>query len=469
MKQLFYTWILSFLFVFVHAKVYEVGAGKTYSKPSALMGLLADGDTVYIDAGIYEGDAAVWTANNLLIKGTGGLAHMKANGVHAQGKAIWVITGDNCIIDHIEFSECSVPDENGAGIRMEGTNLTVRHCYFHHNENGILAGSNSNSNIVVEFCEFAHNGFGDGFTHNIYINHIQSFTLRFSYMHHAHIGHNAKSRAYHNFILYNRIMDENNGDASMLLDLPNGGFSLVMGNLFMQGPQATNKRLISYGSESLTNPVNKLYVVNNTMLNKRHTGTFVYVENGTSTAKLINNLFCGTGDILEGVADTTHNMYFSDIADAFLQNESAFDYQLTQYSPAIDRGTDPGMADTFPLNPNAEYLHPVSYKARTNDDAHMDIGAYEYEKMIGTESFSTEKFKLWPNPVSETLNICIPDNDAGNHSEIMIYDLHGVLLMHQKMSRKGICNLEALKAGTYILEICSGQKLLFRNKILLVK
>ena len=84
------------------------------------------------------------------------MAHLKSQGKASQGKAIWVIKGNDNIIEAIEFSECSVPDQNGAGIRMEGTNLIVRNCHFHHNENGILAGNNDKSEIVVEYSELKY-------------------------------------------------------------------------------------------------------------------------------------------------------------------------------------------------------------------------------------------------------------------------------------------------------------------------
>ena len=97
------------------------------------------GDTIEIDADVYEGDVAIWYQDNLTIRGVGGgRAHLKANGNNAEGKGIWVIKGNNTVVENIEFSESTVPDENGAGIRQEGAGLTVRNCSFHDNENGIL-------------------------------------------------------------------------------------------------------------------------------------------------------------------------------------------------------------------------------------------------------------------------------------------------------------------------------------------
>ena len=241
------------------------------------MNLVSNGDSVLIDAGIYLADVGVWSASNLFISGVGGLAHMKASGASAQGKAIWVISGHNTIVEHIEFSEASVQDENGAGIRQEGDNLTLRHCYFHDNENGILAGDNANSTIIIEYCTFHDNGFGTGFTHNIYVNHIADFQLRHSYVHHAKEGHNVKSRAQNTSIEYNRIMDEVSGYASYQIDLSNGGNAVIVGNLIQQGPNAANSSMIAYGLEGLTNSNNQLHFYNNSLLNQRTTvNTYAY-------------------------------------------------------------------------------------------------------------------------------------------------------------------------------------------------
>lgn len=126
-------------------------------------------------------------------------------------------------MENIEFSGCAVPDKNGAGIRQEGANLTVRSCYFHDNENGILAGTVKNGPIWIEYSEFGYNGNGDGYSHNLYINNVDTLIFQFNYSHHAKIGHELKTRAHVNYILYNRLSDEVTGTASRNIDIPNGG------------------------------------------------------------------------------------------------------------------------------------------------------------------------------------------------------------------------------------------------------
>lgn len=206
--------------------VLKVGPQEKLSSPSLAAKFAKDGNIIEIDAsGHYDGDVVVWEQNNLTIRGVNGRPHIRANGASAEGKAVWVVKGNNTTVENIEVSGAHVSDGNGAAIRQEGAGLTLRYCYFHHNENGILTGANEKSDIVIEHSEFSDNGEGSGQTHNIYIGDVRSFTLKYSYSHHARVGHNVKSRAQRNYILYNRLMDGADGNSSYIIDLPNGGLS----------------------------------------------------------------------------------------------------------------------------------------------------------------------------------------------------------------------------------------------------
>lgn len=352
----------------------RVGPGKPYATPSAVAKVARDGDVIEIDAGKYVGDVAVWRQNNLTIRAVGGRAHLEADGANAEGKAIWVIKGNNATIENIEFSGAAVPDQNGAGIRQEGNNLVIRGCYFHDNENGILAGANPASDIVIERSEFAYNGHGDGQSHNIYIGRVKSFTLRYSYIHHAKIGHNVKSRALVSYILYNRITDERNGTSSYAVELPDGGAAYLIGNSIQQGPMTENATIISYGAESLRNPLKELYIVNNTIVNDCRNGRFVFVQSGTTAVKLINNIFSGPGTILSGQGESISNLGSN---RPELVNAAEFDYHLASTSPAIDAGIDPGFGSGFNLKPVGHYVHVANGQKRVTMNS-IDIGAYEF-------------------------------------------------------------------------------------------
>jgi hypothetical protein len=270
-----------------------VGPGKTYSMPSAAAAAAVNGDVVKISAGDYVGDVTTWYANNLTICGVGGRARLYANGRNAQGKGTWVIQGGNVTVDSVEFHDAKVPDQNGAGLRAEGVNLTIINSGFYDNENGILGGDSGT--ITISRSEFARNGFGDGYTHNIYIGPIDRLTVSSSYFHEAKIGHNLKSRAKQTTIENSFFMDGPNGTASYLVDTPNGGVVYLRGNLFQKGPNADNSIAIAYGQEGLTKPVNTLEMVHNTVVMTRSGGTFITAPGGTQSVKLTANLFAGTG------------------------------------------------------------------------------------------------------------------------------------------------------------------------------
>jgi hypothetical protein len=363
------------------AKILEVGPGKRYSTPCRAILKAGTGDIIEIESsGNYAGDVCAWATNRLTLRGVGTVrARIDAAGQNAQGKGTWVIAGNDTTIENIEFSGAAVPDENGAAIRQEGANLTIRNCYFHDNEEGILAGDNPKSSVLIEFSEFAQNGSGDGHTHNIYINHIAKFTLQFSYSHHAKVGHLVKSRAAENYILYNRLSDEADGTASFELDLSNGGTSFVIGNIIQQGPETQNSSILGYRMEGgdPRNPATQLYVINNTFVNDRlEGGTFLQFKAETQTPAIVaNNIFYGKGILTtQKNAILTNNLIDKD--PRFI-DAAHYDYRLRPDSPARSAGMQPQVQTSFPLLPTREYIHPACGANRINE-LKPDIGAIAF-------------------------------------------------------------------------------------------
>lgn len=353
-----------------------VGPGRMYATPSAASAAARDGDVIEIAAGTYR-DITIWRAQNLTIRGVGGMAHLDAAGLTIpNGKAIWVIQGRGYTIEHIEFSGARVPDRNGAGIRQEAAGLTIRDCYFHDNENGILTGADTTSDIVIEATEFARNGAGDGQSHNMYIGNVRSFTLRGCYSHDASVGHLVKSRAQTSYLLYNRITGEAGTD-SYEVDLPNGGLAVLVGNVIEQGTATQNPFMVTFAEEGASNPTQRFYMVNNTLVNNRAGGTYVRLS-GTPTAAITNNLYLGAGTQLSGAATSSHNLT---AMSAWFVDAARFDFHLTAAAGAIDMGVDPGpmpMGSTEALLPASQYAHPHGLVARAIAGAALDVGAFEF-------------------------------------------------------------------------------------------
>lgn len=349
-------------------RTWRVGPGRPLATPSAAASVAGDGDTVLIDAGTYDGDVATWSQDDLTLRGHGGVARLRADGRSAQGKAIWVISGDRTKVDRIAFSGARVPDGNGAGIRQEGTDLTVTRSSFHHNQNGILTGADPASDLVIKRSRFFRNGGGDGYTHNLYVGAVRSLRLTGSHLWGADVGHELKSRAARNVIVGNRISDRN-GTASYSIDLPNGGRALIAGNVLVQGPRSQNSTVVSYGAEGLTARSNTMWVVNNTLVNRRSSGTFVAVARG-GAARLRNNLLVGPGALSSG-GQVRARATLRVGAGGFVSPRRD-DFRLRDGSPAIDRGV------RVPRRWRArwEYAHPVG-QVRRPVIGRVDLGAYE--------------------------------------------------------------------------------------------
>ena len=451
------------------AKTWKVGSSRTYTKPSQVSTLVATGDTVEIDAGTYNSDVAKWTANNLFLKGVGGMAHLQANGNAYGGKAIWVIGGNNNRVESIEFSLCNVVDKNGAGIRLEGQNLAVSHCYFHNNENGILAGKINPCTILVEYTEFGFNGAGDGYSHNLYIGNIDTLKFQYNYSHHASVGHELKSRANVNFILYNKLSDETTGNASRNIDLPNGGTAYIIGNVIEQGPQSQNSNIIGYGLEGLTNTApNEVYAINNTLINNKTNGSFFAFQTGTTLFKCYNNILAGAGSFVTGSfpsgIDTSNNRVSATISSFAFTNVANYDFHITAASTAvINKGKNPGTANSFSLSPVKEYIHSNNTAARCSSGT-LDIGAYEYCKSAGIANSEIPEMILFPNPSHGKI---ILQNTNSQLQEITIYNLLGLLIYDSELiDNKTELNLN-LNSGVYIYHIKTKDGLVVKGKLMM--
>lgn len=350
----------------------QVGSGAEYPTPSAAAAAAQSGDMIEIAAGTYRGDVAVWHQNDLLICGDEGGVVLDADGKSAGGKGIWVIKGNRVTVEHITFQNAHVRDRNGAGIRFEAGELAVRHSRFIHNENGILTGNKKQSVLRVEHCSFIENGAGDGYSHNLYVGKIARLELRYSELRGAVVGHNVKSRARESIIQYNWIMDAANGRASYQVDLSNGGSALLIGNLIQQGSKAENYVLVSFGAEKMKHENNTLLMVNNTLVNDRNSGVFVRAPDG-ARVRLINNIFAGKGTLNVKGAEQKGNIMAED--PGFLGREDE-DYRLSERSPAINAGVDPGEYNGMMLRPKYEYIRGVGVWPRPSYGA-IDAGAFE--------------------------------------------------------------------------------------------
>lgn len=285
-----------------------VGPGRDYARLSDAVAESAAGDTIKILAGEYRDDFAI-IPHPLTIMGVNGKAHLKA--VHApdNGKAILVVNAD-LVVDNLEFSGAHVPDQNGAGIRQQAGDLIIRNSVFHDNENGILTVADQDIDITVSNTTFLNNGRGDGRTHGLYANQIGSLTVTGSTFEGTDVGHHIKSRALETTIEDSKFLDNEHGTASYNIDLPNGGIGIIRGNTIVQGPDGSNRIMISFGEEG---PVanNSLLLEDNHFINE-HPERATGIRNVTDAVVVLDgNVF----DRVERLVDGPFREVVSDSPD----------------------------------------------------------------------------------------------------------------------------------------------------------
>ena len=235
----------------VSAEVLLVGPQRSLHAPSDAAAVARDGDIVRIDPGEYV-DCAIWRANQLVLEAPDGEAHMRDR--TCAGKAIWVISGADTTVENIAFSGARVPDQNGAGIRAEGRNLTLRHARFFDNENGLLAAPVAGSTILIEGSTFERNGTcAANCAHGIYVNAIARLKIVASTFREQRAGHHIKSAALALEVSGSTIEDGPDGTASYLIDVTSGGEVMIADNDMQKGPKSENwGTAIHIGGEGAT-------------------------------------------------------------------------------------------------------------------------------------------------------------------------------------------------------------------------
>jgi hypothetical protein len=339
-----------------------VGPGEKITTITEAAKLAKDGEVIDIHSGDYRGQPAIWTQNNILIRGVGARPVMLADGKSAEGKAIWVIRGGKVRIENVEFRGARVASLNGAGIRFEKGDLIIRGCAFADNEMGILTANLPDLSLEVVDSEFSDAPRHQGDLHHLlYVGAIGKFVLRGSRFSNGYLGHLVKSRARENHILYNMLVDGAGGKASYELEFPNGGLAYVIGNAIGQSAGTDNPSIVAYGAEGRRWSDNALYMSHNTLINDNHTGRFVnvFVDKVGADVEvwLLNNLMVGSGDLLkpaQGRFDGNRQ-----VARGELIESGGIPLRLTNLSPLRGAVRPPGQARGVELMPSAEFRFPV--------------------------------------------------------------------------------------------------------------
>jgi len=288
------------------ARTLEVGPGRPFARPSQAAAAARAGDVVRIAPGTYR-DCAVWRAPDLSIEAEGGPegGPVVITGPVCQDKALFVVAAPRVAISGLTFRGAVATAGNGAGIRAEGGDLTIRRTRFEGNQTGILtATSIAAATVVIEESAFIGNGAWDGRAcrgHGLYANALALLAIRRSRFEATRVCHHVKSRALRTEITDSEILDGAEDMASYQVDIPNGGDLVLARSTIRKGPRAGNMRAsVVIGAEGRLHPTRELRIEANRFENLMPLGT-VFVRNMTETpAALAGNRLSGRVIPLEG-------------------------------------------------------------------------------------------------------------------------------------------------------------------------
>jgi hypothetical protein len=187
------------------------------------------------------------------------------DGVACEGKAALVLNGQGATVNGLTFENLEVPDGNGAGIRLEQGNLTVRESLFRDSQSGILSHDDPEATIRIDRSTFSGLGYcGDDCAHSIYIGNYGRLIVDHVRFERGTGGHYIKSRGARLEVRGSSFDDSRGTATNYMIDLPNGGTGTIDGNAFVQGKGKENyTAMIVVAAEEIVRPSAGLTVTAN--------------------------------------------------------------------------------------------------------------------------------------------------------------------------------------------------------------
>ena len=413
--------VLAFALGQAEAAVYDVGAGQPYTSINAVpLATLQPGDTVQIHSGTYNETVRVLAGgaagSPIRFIGVGATRPIiDANGLNVSGagsvpRAAFQVMGDHTFIQNLEFKNAR-NGNNGAGIRVTSgtgsviTDCVIDHCKIDYNDMGMQ--SDTNDQLLVQHSEICFNGTSafNGYSHNFYLIGDRT-TVQYCYIHDALYGQNFKTRGHYTELLYNLIVDSNEGEVGFdvdpgITDIPNSNAVLV-GNVIVSSASRTGNhaKYIDYIQHQGT-----LYAFNNTLVAGSGNIHFLSPQSASDNVVAVNNIFYGSNNLVDlngGALSGDSNWLPSGatVPPGFVNsvigaapgfvNAGARDFHLLAASACINAGSNSfsymdgrGVAHTG--LPVYEFAAPQTFTARASDGS-LDVGAYEGPQLSPTQT-----------------------------------------------------------------------------------
>lgn len=241
-------------------------SGRSFGRLQDAVDAIGEGEGTIRVAPGYHRDCAVQTAGRIaFVAVEPGRAIF--DGVTCEGKAALVLRGDGARVDGIVFQNMRVPDGNGAGIRLETSDLDVVNSLFRNSEEGILSADDPEATLTIDRSTFSRLGRCDrglSCAHSVYTGIYGRVVVTRSRFEKGSGGHYLKTRAIAVDINDNSFDDTQGKATNYMIDLPSGSVGRIANNLFVQGRDKENySALIAVAAEERKNPSRGLSIAGN--------------------------------------------------------------------------------------------------------------------------------------------------------------------------------------------------------------
>lgn len=227
--------------------------GQGFARLADAVAAIGAGDgTILIRAGTYR-ECAVQEAGRVAYRAAvpGSVIF---DGVACEGKAGLVLRGRAAHVEGLVFRGYRVADRNGAGIRLERGDLSIRLSQFRSSEQGILTAEDPQATLLIDRSTFSGlGGCPNGqCSHSAYIGNIGRLIVTHSRFEAGTGGHYLKARAARVEVTDNSFDDSRGSATNYMIDLPAGATGVIARNEFLVGAQKENhSALIAVGAEQL--------------------------------------------------------------------------------------------------------------------------------------------------------------------------------------------------------------------------
>jgi len=238
--------------------------GEAYGSLAEAVARIGNGSgTIEVQPGTWR-DCVVQEAGTITYRAVTAGSAIFDGGV-CEDKATLVLRGQSARVEGLIFQNIAVPDENGAGIRLESGNLTVSNSLFRDSQQGILTGEDANGQIIIDKSSFSGLGLcASDCAHSIYIGNYGSLTVTRSRFERGQGGHYLKSRSGRVAITDSSFDDSKGSGSNYMIDLPAGASGEITRNIFVQGQDKENwSAFIAVAAESRDNSSTGLEIFDN--------------------------------------------------------------------------------------------------------------------------------------------------------------------------------------------------------------